>query len=353
MRIRRSAIASALVLLLAIAGCSGPGGSAGGGGSLPSGLAGDAAKAAKLEVGATGGGASVRTGEATAGVSVPEGAAEAGAVWSVVPLTQAPAGVKKPLCPGVFVDTAGKEPKAPCAIGFAIPGTASPDATIVRISDDGKVQAVATDRITVNGRTVLTASVDGFSAYTTSEEDAAARDKAFTDREKARGKSVDWTIKVIGSEQKKVEGWTFDYQLDLFASGGGVGQAGTYKGHASLSLDGKYDKTISIIKGFGTVNGIGRDQNLTFTMIDPSLAYLSGSGAPDDPQVDGFGAMKLEGMGGIDITAVGPNAKGHYKNQNVKGSGGVPFTLAVKGEDVQVEIANLGIFPGKILRTSK
>lgn len=341
-------LTTALLLLTA---CARPG--APGGAAVPSAFTADSAKAVKLEVAATGGGVSLRTGEATAGIAVPAGAADAGAVWSVVPLTQAPAGVKKPLCPGVFVDTAGKEPKSPCSIGFAIPGTASPDATIVRISDDGKVQVVATDRITVNGRTVLTASVDGFSAYTTSEEDAAARDQAFVDRAKKRGKAVDWTIKVVGSEQKRVEGWTFDYQLDMFASGGGVEQAGTYKGHASLSLDGKYDKTISIIKGFGTVNGIGRDQSLTFTMIDPSLAYLSGSGAPDDPQVDGFGTMKLEGMSSIDISAVGPTAKGHYNKNNVKGSGGVPFTLAVKGEDVQVEIANIGIFPGKILRTSK
>lgn len=347
-----------LVLALVTAGCGGTGGGAAGAGgpAVPAAFKADAAKAVDLAITDKGGGTAVAVGDAKAAVSVPPGSAKAGATWKVVPLTEAPAAVKKPLSAGVYVDVAGAAPTGLCAVGFSLPGTASPDAAIVRISDDGKsTEVVATTRIVTGGRTLLSAYVDGFSAYTTSEEDAAARDKAFVEGEKKRGKTVDWTIKAGGTETREVEGWKFTYELDLFASGGGTEQGGTYKGHSMLSVDGKYTAKDmpAFIKTFGKVNGIGRDQALTFTMIDPSLGYLLGPGAPDDPQVDAYGTMKLEGMGSLDIRATAPNVKGQYTKNNVQGSGGVPFTIAVKGEDVQVEIPDVGIFPGKILRTSK
>ncbi len=63
--------------------------------------------------------------------------------------------------------------------------------------------------------------------------------------------------------------------------------------------------------------------------------------------------MKLDGMGSLDIAAIGPTVSGKYDKNNAKGSGSVPFTITVKGEDVQIEIPKVGIFPGKILRTGK
>jgi hypothetical protein len=251
----RTTVLLLLSLALAATACvsTGPGiPGTGGASGVPSAFKADEAKAAKLDITAKGGGVAVASGDAKAAVSVPAGAAAAGSTWRVVPLTTAPAGVKKPLCPGVYIDTAGIKPTGPCAIGFSLPGTASPDATIVRISEDGKsTEIVPTQRIVRGGRTVLTASVDGFSPYTTSEEDAAARDKASVDKAKAKGQQVDWTIKAGGKETKTNEGWTFNYELDLFASGGGVDRSGAYKGHSSLSLDGKYKGPASIVKSFG------------------------------------------------------------------------------------------------------
>jgi len=344
----------AIVLALTASACTPKGpGSTGGAATpaVPSVFKSDATKAAKLTVAAAGGGVAVHSGESTVAVWVPTGAAAAGAVWSVTPLTEAPKGVKKPLCPGIYVDTAGKKPTQPCLIAFALPGKAPEGATIVKIAEDGaSTQIVGTQRIERDGQTWLIADVDGFSPYTTSEEDKAAADQAFQDRAKARGKQVDWTIKVGGNETQTKEGWTFKYELDLFASGGGAGQGGVYKGHSSLSLDGSYKGPASIVKSFGKVSGIGRDQSLTFVMVDPALASLiTGESDP----TTGSGSMKLDGMGSFSATAIAPNVSGHVDKKNVKSSGGVPFTIVVKGEDVQVEVPNVGIFPGKILRTTK
>jgi hypothetical protein len=356
------AVACAVAL---IAGCSGGSGGgaagtkgAGGASSAPAGVPAvfktDPAAAARLTVGSSGGGAAVRLGEATAAVLVPAGAAADGAVWTITPLTEAPSGVKKPLSTGVYVDASSAPPSKPCLIGFALPGNAPKNATIVRISDDGKsTEIVPTNRITAGGRTLLTASVDGFSPYTTSEEDKAAIDKAFVDRAKARGKQVDFTIKAGGKEAQTNEGWTFNYEFDLFASGGGVDVGGLYKGHAMLSVDGKYKGPASIVKSFGKLSGIGRDQNLQFWIVDASLADLLTGESVGDPTVAGAGTMNLKGMGSLDISAVGPTARGRYNKNNVKGSGGVPFTILVNGDDVQIEIPKVGIFPGKILRTTK
>ncbi len=135
----------------------------------------DSSNSAELTVKSTGSGAAVPSGEATAAVYVPAGAAADGAVWTLTPLTTAPSGVKKPLTPGVYVDTSKAPPSKPCLIGFSLPGKAPKNATIVKVSEDGaSTQIVPTARLTRDGRTLLTAAVDGFSMYTTAEEDKAA-----------------------------------------------------------------------------------------------------------------------------------------------------------------------------------
>jgi hypothetical protein len=252
------------------------------------------------------------------------------------------------------VDTAGSEPTDWCAIGFSIPGTASPDATIVKLADDGTVaEVIPTDRMDYGGRTFLTAYVDGFSAYTTAEEDAAARDKAFQERAEKWGKQVDWTIKVIGTETQEVQGWTFTYELDLFASGGGVKMGGMYQGHALLSMTGKYEEDLGIVQGLGDISGGIKDDDLTFYMIDSVLANLL-TGESVDTMPTARGSITGEGYGNLNIYATAPNAQGEYHSGPVSGQEPMTFDLKVTtGEDVQVEIANVGIFPGKILRTTK
>ncbi len=306
-----------------------------------------------LAMTATGAGTAVKTGKATAAVYCAAGQAPTGATWHIHPLSVAPAGVPKALTPGIYVDTAGAPPTGTCAVGFALPGKASKNATIVKLADDGSVaQVMATSRVETGTRTLLTAYVDGFSAYTTADEDAKARDKAFTDRAKARGKQVDWTIKVIGTETQHVEGWTFTYDLDLFASGGDVAMGGVYRGHVQMDLKGTYKGPVSIIKSAGKITATARDAKLSFYMMDEPLANLLTGEPVGDPIVGTVGVMNLKGFGSLNITASGPNVSGHV-DRDANGNSPVVFEIRVDGEDVELEIKNVGIFGGKILRTTQ
>jgi len=359
LRHRWLAFVVAFALVLSVAGCKGNSGDVSDGSgatdetTIPAAFDAAAGDASNLAITADGSGVAVVSGEATAAVYVPAGAAKAGATWRMTPLASAPAGVKKPLCPGVYVDTTEASPTGVCSIGFALPGKASENATIVKISEDGlSSEIVPTERMETGGMTILTAYVNGFSAYTTAEEDAAARDKAFQDRAKAKGQEVDWTIKAGGTETQTNEGWTFNYELDFFASGGGAGMGGVYDGHASLSIDGEYEGQMSIVSSFGTVKGIGRDQKLRFWIVDAPLASLLTGEDVGDPIVSGAGKMNLEGMGSLNIVATAPNVKGQV-DKTAQGGDPLPFTILVNGDDVQIEIPNCGIFPGKILRTTK
>lgn len=343
---------------LLLAGCAG-GGSKGGASSgaetpkLPKAFA-AAGTGSDLAVTADGGGVAVETGDAKAAVSVPAGAVAAGTTWKVVPLASAPSLAEKALCPGIYVDTAGTEPSAPCAVGFSLPGTASPNACIVKLAEDGSIaEVMATTRVETGGRTLLTAYVDGFSAYTTAEEDAAARDQAFVDRAKAKGQQVDWTIKAGGTETQNNMGWKFEYELDMFASGGDVGMGGQYKGHGYLSIKGEYTENMGIVQGFGKISGMGRDENLTFYVIDAPLADLLTGESVGDPIVGGAGIMHAKGMASLNMSAVAPNVKGQVDKNNIEGDSPMPFRIEIAGEDVKIYIDNVGIFPGKILRTTK
>ena len=347
-----------LVMVLSVVGCDGGGEESA---STPSDepssdLKVDSTATVELAVTTEGGGAGVATGDAYAAVYVPAGAAGDGAIWEITPLAEPPAGVEYPLCPGVYVDTHGEAPTGWCSIGFSLPGEASPNATIVKLAEDGTVaEVVATSRLDYGGRTFLTAYVDGFSPYTTAEEDQAARDAAWVEQAQAKGQMPDWTIKVVGSETKDISGWSFVYELDMFASGGGIGQGGTYTGHAMMDVVGEYTDTMGVpyYQTTGSINAFGRDQALTFTMIDPPLASLLTGAGGDMPFAEGV--MNLEGMGDLNLSAEGVQGeKADVSEQDIQSTDAVEFTLTVTTfEDVQVEIADVGIFPGKILRTAQ
>jgi hypothetical protein len=361
--IRRRYVAILVVcaLVLTVAGCKGGTGNSGDSGNatsdkslVPAAFEPAVAGGTDLAISAEGGGVAVDSGDAKAAIYVPAGAAPAGSTWRVTPLASAPKLAEKALCPGVYVDTAGKEPSAPCSVGFSLPGTASPDACIVKLAEDGSIaEVMATSRVEADGRTLLTAYVDGFSAYTTAEEDAAARDKAFTDRAKAKGQQVDWTIKAGGTETQNLQGWTFEYELDLFASGGDEGMGGAYKGYGYLSIKGEYKEDLGIVQGLGKVSGVGRDEKLSFYICDAPLADLLTGKSVGDPIIAGVGVMNAKGMASLNMIAVAPNVQGQYDKNNIEGSDAVPFKIEVAGEDVKIEIPNVGIFPGKILRTTK
>ncbi len=321
---------------------------------LPSGFAVDTDAAVELAVTADGGGVGVTTGDAYAAVYVPPGAAADGATWTITPFTEAPEGVEFPLCPGVHVDTAGTEPTDWCSIGFSLPGTASPNATIVKLAEDGTVaEVVATSRMDYGDRTFLTAYVDGFSDYTTAEEDQAARDAAWVEQAQAKGQTPDWTIKVVGTETQENQGWTFDYEFDLFASGGSIGKGGVYTGHANLWVTGHYDMPAGIVSGFGDISGSARDDALRFVIVDAPLASLLTGESIEQPVIAGSGIMNGTGLGSLNIQAAGPDVKGEYDSGQVEGASPMPFTIEIAGEDVEIEIENVGIFPGKILRTAQ
>lgn len=317
---------------------------------IPEAFAVDEAGAADLAVTAEGGGAAVSMGDAKAAVWVPAGAAPEGAEWSIAPLAETPAGVEKPLAAGVWVDTAGNEPTDWCSIGFSIPGSA-PNAVIVKLADDGTVaEFVPTTRYEQDGVTLLSAYVESFSAYVPTE--AQAKDEKAIADAWAKGHTVDWTIKVTGTETQNVEGWTFEYELDLFASGGsgGIGMGGPFKGHANLWLKGHYDAPADMpFFAFGDIDASGRDDNLQFLVFEHRLASLL-TGDPEPDAITGHGTMNLTGPAELGIVVAGPGVVGG-DTRTATGTTPMPFTLVISGEDVQVEIPNVGIFPGKILRT--
>lgn len=353
-------MALAIVLVFGTAGCTtdSAGDSGGKSGStqagVPEAFVVDEAAAKDLEVTADGGGAGVSLGEAYAAVYVPAGAAESGSTWRVMPLTEAPGGAPKATTTGIYVDTAGAEPTDWCTVGFSLPGTVSEDTTIVKLADDGTVsEIVPTTRLEYGERTLLTGYVDGFSAYTTSEEDAAARDKAFVDQAEKKGQQVDWTIKIVGQETQDAQGWQFVYDLDIFASGGGVGMGGVYKGTCLLSMTGKYAESFGMVQGLGDVSGGIRNDSFQMVLIDYHLADLLTGQTVGEPTVSSTGYITGEGFGSLNISATAPNVQGEYHSGPVSGSEPLGYTLLVNGEDVQFEIPGVGIFPGKILRTTK
>jgi hypothetical protein len=118
-------------------------------------------------------------------------------------------------------------------------------------------------------------------------------------------------------------------------------------------MTGKYEESLGVVQGLGDVSGGARDQALTFYMIDGALAdLLTGETVEGMPCARGY--IRGEGYGNLNIYATAPTAKGEYHSGPVSGAEPMEFDLKVTtGEDVQVEIADIGIFPGKILRTTK
>jgi len=341
-----------LVAALVLAGCGGGGDKAGSAGekgeAAQSAFELDSAAEVSMAITEKGGGVAVDSPGGKAAVWAPPGAAD-GATWKVTPIASAPQGVEDILIPGVYVDVAGKEPSAPCSVGFAIQGAAPAGATVVKYADDGKSWEVVPSVVTTDGATTLVrAQVEGFSAYGLGDADQTLRDRA-----KANGKQSDWTIKVVGSETQEAEGWTFVYDLDMFASGAGIDKGGVYTGYATLTVTGKFDESFGgIVQGLGDIKASARDDALKFVIADEPLADLL-TGAPvGDPYVGGVGLMNGKGMGSLNISATGPTASGSYSD-DVTGDSPMRFKIEIKGEDVQVEIDKVGIFPGKILRTEK
>jgi hypothetical protein len=347
-------LAAGLLAALCLAGC----GSVGGGTATDKAASVfelDSTKAIDVKVGAKGAGGVVGSGTGKAAIWVHGGAAPDGN-WKLTPIAKAPAGVKGILVPGMYVDTAGAEPSGTCSIGFLYPADLPEGATVVKYADDGKSwTAVPSVIVTASASRIVVAEVDGFSAYGLGDGGAGAGAGAGTDNGSGSGPQVDWTMKVIGSETQEAEGWKFTYDLDFFASGGGVGQGGTYKGHGTIVMVGAYDKTFGgIIKGLGDIKATARDDSLTFTVVDAPLAdLLTGNDVnSDDGVLRGSGIFRGRTEGTFAISATGPNVAGKY-DDTANGDSPIPFKIEFAGEDAKVEIDKMGIFGGKVLRTEK
>ena len=278
------------------------------------------------------------------------------ATWKVTPITKAPEGAKGILVPGVYVDTAGAEPSGTCSVGFLLPGPLPKGATVVKYAEDGSSwTAVPSVVVTASASQIVVAEVDGFSAYGLGDGGDASAGGGTAAGNNAGGKQVDWTVKVIGSETQEAQGWKFQYDLDFFASGGGVGQGGTYRGHGQVVMLGKYDETLGgIIKGLGDIKATARDDNLSFTVCDAPLADLltDNDVNTEDGVLRGSGIFHGKTEGTLAISATGPTVSGKV-DKTANGDSPVPFTVEIAGEDVKIEIEKMGIFGGKILRTEK
>ena len=201
----------------------------------------------------------------------------------------------------------------------------------------------------------MVAEVDGFSAYGLGDGGDASAGGGTAAGNNAGGKQVDWTVKVIGTETQEDQGLKLTYDLDFFASGGGVGQGGHYKGHGQIVMVGKYDESLGgIVKALGDIKATARDDNLSFTVCDASLAnLLTGNDAGnEDGVLRGSGIFHGKAEGTLALSATGPTASGKV-DKTANGDSPLPFTIEIAGEDAKIEVANMGIFGGKILRTEK
>ena len=291
--------------------------------SLPPGFTG-ADGAADLAVTETGGTARVTTGTATAVVHVPAGAAPTGATWHVVPLSAAPAGVENALAPGLWVDTAGAPPTAACEITFAVPGTASVDATIVRIADDGSgVTVVPTGTLDLDGQTLLTAWVDGFSGYTVATANAAARTKAQANAKKkptdqGQGSAGAKAIVVDADfEDAGLNGVLFVYHLDLAATA--PKGSWVFRGLATLSLEARTTNALLAPVAL-TVNGHVSDKLLTFEFASPETLAAAGAADPLATLVPPSADEQLASYDGTtSALLIGPGT-GDFKTRAIQGS---------------------------------
>jgi hypothetical protein len=109
-----------------------------------------------------------------------------------------------------------------------------------------------------------------------------------------------------------------------------------------------------VIKGLGDINWQGKGK---------ADAYLYGDLAPLVPldekeaklpylmeEVSGFGSFTIKGSGSLDMLAKAP--AGTYQAPGIPVKDGVrlPYRINVTGDDVTVEIANLGEFSGKLVK---
>lgn len=344
------------VSVLLLAGCT-PGGGGSGGDAAASAFSLDDGRAIDVRVGAKGAGGVLGSGTGKAAIWVHGGVAP-DATWKLTPITKAPEGVKGILVPGVYVDTAGAEPSGTCSVGFLLPGTLPEGATVVKYAADGKSWTpVPSVVVTASASRIVVAEVDGFSAYGLGDggSSTGAGAGSNANSNSGSGKQVDWTVKVIGTETQENQGLKLTYDLDFFASGGGVGQGGTYKGHGQIVMVGKYDETLGgIVKALGDIKATARDDNLSFTICDAPLAdLLTGNEVnTEDGVLRGSGIFQGKTQGTLALSATGPNAKGQV-DKTTNGDSPLPFKIECIGEDVKVEIANMGIFGGKVLRTEK
>lgn len=334
-----------------------PGTSATASASTPSGLDLDEAAGADLLVTADGGRVAVRSGDWTALVAVPRGAAADGARWRVVPLRAAPDGIPDALGPGVYVDEAGQPPTGDCVIAFTTTGAADPDAAIYRLAEDGaSAELVATDRRQTDAGTILMAEVSGFSSYGVGTATKAARAKAKQQRKKQQ--QGHYVISVHDKVTFTVQDWKFRASLDMNLAGGGATHGGSYKGVATLVFTGKYTKNLGgVIQGLGNIkwSGKGSTTALLFGDLGPlgPLLPLDDQDLPylmEMDDVGGYGSFVIKGSGSLNMLAKAP--AGTYRAPGIPVKDGVkmPFRISVSGENVTVEIANLGEFSGHLTK---
>jgi hypothetical protein len=319
--------------------------------SAPPGIDLDSAAAKPLLVGPDGGHVLLSSGDWTVVVSVPRGAVPAGTNWTVAPLRTAPSGIPDALAPGIYVDEAGQAPAVDCMVAFATLGAAHPDATIVKLSEDGlSSQVVASQRQDTKAGTVLVAEVSGFSGYGVGKAPAAARKTASDQRKKKGG--APYAISVHDTVKFNVEDWKFQFTLDMNLAGGSGDGTGTYTGNTTLAFSGNYAKDLAgVIKGLGKVSGSakGSANAFLFDSTDPLMPLLDDFPYQmDDPS--GYGSVTVASSGGLSMLAKAPAGTVTVPTIKAKKNLIVPFRIKVDGTKVTVEISKIGEFSGDLVK---
>lgn len=303
----------------------------------------------ELPITDSGGAAAIPSGSWTAVVAVPAGHAPSGAVWRITPLPASPAGVTTVLTPGIHVDDAGAAPTGACLIAFHTTGKVDPDATIVKIADDGSgFTLVPTERRTIGAATILSAEVAGFSSYGVGTASKSARDAARKQRPKP---AHHYAISVHDSVSFEVQGWRMRFRLDLNLAGGGDTFAGAYTGTATLAVTGRYTKPLGPVLGVGTIawNGRGKAKADLYAELAP-LVPLDAPGPYHLEDRTGYGTVTMKGSGALAMLAKAPAGTFRAPGIRVKDGVAVPFLVQVNGAKVIVEVANVGEFEGDLVR---
>ncbi len=214
--------------------------------------------------------------------------------------------------------------------------------SIVRLAGDG-YEVVPTAMKAEKGRTVLSATLSHFSAYTTTEitpEQIAEADEAR--KSQAYEKDYDWVIYVKDTVEHKSGPFDTTVSLDLRAVNTSGGLGGTYRG----SIKGTAKNSMNIPGGMANAPFVISSDNLIFDLA-PTLAPLAPLGESKEEEgplapLTTDNETDYEGHGTIEMTSKGSmnvQSMGYYGSKAAPSTTtSIPFEVTIIGPWVRLAL---------------